>query len=389
MEPFFSNNAENILVQESLVEFKIIKDEKNYLIQIGKSTSSEKLGIKLKNLSSVTNIYHENFFTLEELQKLNIIFFNFNNLDNVISKTKDIFYEKNISLKFENNNVILNVNISKDNNEEKLISLELKQKLFTLGEICQDLCKEVLYLKNKMKEKDKKNANKINELKNEINQLKNEINQLKNGGKDLKINDIEKINKPIVNNEIKVNNNEIKIDSKILIKKQEIDFITNRLKFNGKYKNISYRLLYRKTRDGEQAINFHQKCDGVPKTISIFKTVKGRKFGGYIDKAWSCNGGWIKNDENCFIFSIDLMKIYNPLKGMDKYYCNKSYGPNFSEFGLYNHIVGKNSFVLSVNVKEKDEANKYFSGFNSDYEINGGESKFQLDELEVYQVIFQ
>ena len=69
MEPFLSNNAENKLIQESMVEFKIIKDEKNYLIEIGKSISSEKLGIKLKDLSSVTNIYHENFLVLKNYKK--------------------------------------------------------------------------------------------------------------------------------------------------------------------------------------------------------------------------------------------------------------------------------------------------------------------------------
>jgi hypothetical protein len=387
-----NNILNDKLIEESKIEFKINKKEKEYLIEIGKSCISEKLGIKVIEFSSVSNFYYENFFTLEKLQKINIAFFAFKNIDDIILKAKDIFEEKKISIKYENMNMLLNVSLYKDGNLGETISFELKPKTFTAEEICLNLYKQIIDLKGKMAERDKENKNNINELKNEIKLLKNEINELKKG-KDLnKVDGFEIVNSPNNTSIPKETINEnVTIDSKILIKKQEIVLITNRLRIIDKYKNkqISYRLLYRKSKDGDQAINFHQKCDGVPKTISIFETVKGRKFGGYIDKAWSSNGGWIKNDELCFIFSVDLMKIYNPVNGMDKYYFHKNYGPNFSEFGLYNHIVGKNSFILSVNLKNKDDANKYFSGFNQDFELNGGENKFQIQELEVYQVIFQ
>ena len=387
-----NNNLNDKLIEESKIEFKINKKDKDYLIEIGKSCISEKLGIKIIEFSSVSNIYFENYFTLEKLQKINIAFFSFKNIDEIILKAKDIFEEKKISIKYENKNIFLIVKLYKDGNLGESISFELMPKTFTAEEICLNLYKQIIDLKEKMAEKDKENTNNINELKNEIKLLKNEINELKKG-KDLnKVEGFEVINSPNNSNAPKETKNEnVTIDSKILIKKQEIVLITNRLRVIDQYKNkqISYKLLYRKSRDGDQAINFHQKCDGVPKTISIFETVKGFKFGGYIDKAWSSNGGWIKNDESCFIFSVDLMKIYNPVKGMDKYYFHKNYGPNFSEFGLYNHIVGKNSFILSVNLKNKDDANKYFSGFNKDFELNGGENKFQLQELEVYQVISQ
>lgn len=392
-----NNNLDEKIIEESKIEFKIIKKEKEYLIEIGKASISEKLGIKISELSSLTNIYYENFFSLEELQKINIAFFSFQNINNIISKAKDIFEEKKISMKFEKNNMFLIININKDNKSGDFISLELIQKKYTLEEICINLCKEVSCLKKIISEKDKENNNNINELKNEIQLLKKEINHLKNGKNLLQTDITETLNiqKEQDKNELKlekpINNEIITIDSLILIKQQEIDFITNRIRYIEQYKNkkISYRLLYRKTRDGDQSQIFHKKCDGVPKTISIFKTVKGFIFGGYIDKAWSSIGSWVKNDELCFIFSINLMKIYNPVKGMDKYYYHKNYGPNFSEFGLYNHIVGKNSFLVSVNLKSKDDANKYFTGFNKDFELNGGENKFQIGELEVYQVIFQ
>ena len=119
-----------------------------------------------------------------------------------------------------------------------------------------------------------------------------------------------------------VTNDINKIDSKIITSKEELDFITNRLKQIDyfKNKNLSFELVFRGTRDGRTPKIFHQKCDGTPKTITIIKTVKGLKFGGYIEKEWKNNGGWISNDENCFIFSIDLNKIY--ILGVLSYNCS-------------------------------------------------------------------
>ena len=72
-----------------------------------------------------------------------------------------------------------------------------------------------------------------------------------------------------------------KIDSKIITRKEELDFITNRLKQIWYFKNynISYELVFRGTRDGRTSDIFHQKCDGTPKTITIIKTIKIKRSG--------------------------------------------------------------------------------------------------------------
>ena len=117
--------------------------------------------------------------------------------------------------------------------------------------------------------------------------------------------------------EKKNKNDSNNIDSKIITRKEELDFINNRLKQIDyfKNKNLSYELIFRGTRDGRTSKIFHQKCDGIPKTITLIKTEKGLIFGGYIEKEWKSSGGWIYDDENCFVFSLDLHKIYNPVKG--------------------------------------------------------------------------
>jgi hypothetical protein len=147
-----NNILNDKLIEESKIEFKINKKEKEYLIEIGKSCISEKLGIKVIEFSSVSNFYYENFFTLEKLQKINIAFFSFKNIDDIILKAKDIFEEKKISIKYENMNMLLNVSLYKDGNLGETISFELKPKTFTAEEICLNLYKQIIDLKGKMAE---------------------------------------------------------------------------------------------------------------------------------------------------------------------------------------------------------------------------------------------
>lgn len=369
-------------------DFKIINDRKEFIISIGKSSSLENLGFQLKQSSLDNNFYYQNFYTLEELQNISKCFRVFDNIEEVIPIIIMIFEEKNFSFKFEDNNAILNLKINKIGKGEELISLQLKKTMLSLEEICENLSKEVQILKNKISEQE--TEIKILKEKKEYNELKEEIKLIKeeNEKKDLIINEL--INwKRNQEKQHENNQNIIKetneIDSKI-IKKRELDFISNALTNNILYlnkKSISFKLIFRATRDGHFANNFHQKCDGIPKTITIIKTKKNIIFGGYINNKWNSNDEWIQNDEKCFLFSISLMKIYYPKKGKIKYYFNKGYGPTFSEFGLENNLFEKSA----LNIHTKNDSNCFFSGFIYDYEITGCQKDFQAEEIEVFQVI--
>ena len=165
----------------------------------------------------------------------------------------------------------------------------------------------------------------------------------------------------------------------------EINFIYEQLKKKEyfKYKNISFELIFRATRDGYLAKNLHEKVDGIDNTIIIIKTSKGMKFGGYISYFWSSDDQWVSDDEECFVFSISLKKIYYPVKGNIKYYFYKDYGPNFSVFGIENNLFEK----TSINTQTAKHANCFFSGFTTDYELSGGEKEFQVKELEIFEII--
>ncbi len=50
------------------------------------------------------------------------------------------------------------------------------------------------------------------------------------------------------------------------------------------------RLLYRGSRDGFEANDFHKKCDNQGKTICLIKASNGKVFGGYADMSWKSSG---------------------------------------------------------------------------------------------------
>ncbi len=351
---------------KAIKEIKLIEDNKEYLITIGKSSIFQKLGFRIKESSLQAKKCYENYFSLEELKNLCKYFRIFENLNEVISmiEEEDLFNEKQINLKEVNEKVYLILKINKMGKGEEIIDLELNQKYLTLDEICENLINEINYLKNK----------EIKSLKEEIKYLREENNK-----KNLIIKEIlewkNKMQKGMDNI----------IDSKIIKKEEELNLITNRLKQIESFKNkyITYELIFRATRDGNTPKDFHEKCDGIEKTITLVKTVKGLKFGGYISYKYNNKKGWISDDEDCFIFSINNMKIYNPIKGKKKYLFSQLSGPIFTAFGIKENLFEKST----LNIQTKDNANKYFSEFTSDYEINGGENEFQAEEIEFFKIV--
>ena len=90
---------------------------------------------------------------------------------------------------------------------------------------------------------------------------------------------------------IKIKNNQEtlkQIDSKIIKTKEELTLIDDRIKTNEDIlkKTINYKLLYRGTRDGDKVQIIHSKCDNKKATVTIIKTNKRMRFGGYTEQIW-------------------------------------------------------------------------------------------------------
>jgi hypothetical protein len=68
---------------------------------------------------------------------------------------------------------------------------------------------------------------------------------------------------------------------------------------------VTLSLLYRGSRDGFGAADFHAKCDDKGDTVTIVKSTEGYIFGGYSDQSWKSNGYDCYKSSSCaFLFSI-------------------------------------------------------------------------------------
>ena len=368
---------DNIIKDSILKELIFTKNNNNYSIKLGK-TSEDKILIKIKSLIIIQEIYYQNSFTLEQLKTINKNFRICDNIDEALNYIIEIFASNKYELNFqEKEKIFLILKIPKFGNGEESISIEMKKKFFSVKNSFENLIE------------------KINCLNKEMNNLKNEIKKIKeeNKQKDLIIKELKEWKDNIIKleeekkeKEIKDKENMYNIDSKIINKKEELDLLINKLKQNNKLKDkkFIFKLIYRGTEDGKYSKDFHRKCDGIPMTISIIKTITDYKFGGYAEKPWGINGGSITDDENAFIFSLNKMKIYNSIYGKNKYFFGIAYGPCFFCFYTRNNMFNGSS---NCNVTTKDESNKSFSGFTSDFELNGGEKYFISQEIETFQII--
>ena len=93
-----------------------------------------------------------------------------------------------------------------------------------------------------------------------------------------------------------------------------------------------------------------------------------------------------KIDDEAFLISFDKLKIYDNInKGGWAIYCCKSNPPWFySKQGKYNIRID-NKFFTNVGYTTK-KGDCYQT--TEDYELNGGEEKFTVKELEYFQIIF-
>jgi hypothetical protein len=146
-----------------------------------------------------------------------------------------------------------------------------------------------------------------------------------------------------------------------------------------------WTLLYRGTRDGFDAANFHSKCDDHNNTLTILKA-HGTSyiFGGFTTVTWESSHQF-KADPNAFLFSLtnkdNQPSKMRQIKTDFSIYCNSGYGPTF---GLNDILICNNANTTAGSLSnlgysyqhpQPSQGQSYLAGSNP----------FQLSEIEVYQ----
>ena len=83
-----------------------------------------------------------------------------------------------------------------------------------------------------------------------------------------------------------------------------------------KLRGVVFKKIYSAKEDGDNTSIFHQKCDGIKNVITFFKTIKGAKFGVYVQVGFGLGKGIYIADDEIFLFNINNRKIYNVKKGL-------------------------------------------------------------------------
>ena len=145
-------------------------------------------------------------------------------------------------------------------------------------------------------------------------------------------------------------------------------------------------LLYRGTRDGMSAQEFHNRCNNKGPTISLFKNERGYLFGGYASIDWiSCNN--YRSAPDSFVFTLTNMYDIEPTKFPNtdsrySIYDQSNCGPIFGS-GHDIRICFGYSYSTNFPQSYKDVLGKGYSIFKGDND----NYNFIFKEIEVFKLI--
>ena len=376
---FVENNNNNYSKDlKSCKEFKFLFNNKIYKVKISITSNNQYLNIK-SNEEGNSLYFYENQMSLIELTEFDKIFKTCDNIKDAFENMVKIFnIEHNSIQSIIDNKFILLLNILDLDGKFREKKLELK---YNEDNLVENLWQQI----SELKVKNNNLNNELNEVKSENNNLKENYNSYKN---DI-IQEISKLKESLG----KIENDSIPIDSNIIKNKEEFNFIIERLK---KVKNnedikdltddgeikIDFKLIYRASEDGDEAKDFHSKCDKYKNTLILVETKKKIRFGGFTTQTWEGNE-IDKKDNKAFCFSLNKMKIYNSIKGQAAIFVSPNSGPAFE-----NCIFEIKDKCFECGGMSSDDSNNYYDNQEIKCEINDGEEQFDVYDFEVFEVIF-
>jgi hypothetical protein len=157
----------------------------------------------------------------------------------------------------------------------------------------------------------------------------------------------------------------------------------------GEFQKKRFALLWRGTRDGFHADQFHRRCDGHANTLTVIMDVGGYVFGGFTPLAWDSSSGY-KQDPSLrsFLFSLKSpsgsqhQKFSLPSQ-TNAIYCNSGYGPTFGGgFDIYvvNNSDGNTNSSANLGHTYTNHTGKPATA------VFTGSQHFRAKEIEVFEI---
>ena len=153
---------------------------------------------------------------------------------------------------------------------------------------------------------------------------------------------------------------------------------------------VELRMILNSNIHGDYAKDFHEKTN-YHHLLILIETMEGNRFGGYTSDNFmplsigltSTSVDVQKYDEAAFLFNLDTKKIYEIDK--DKVdialNCDEYYTLSFGEKDL----IIWDYFLTKGGISNFPD---YYGVGSKQFELTGGEEMFQVNSIEVYQVLF-
>lgn len=152
------------------------------------------------------------------------------------------------------------------------------------------------------------------------------------------------------------------------------------------FPKCAFPLVYRASRDGFKARDFHDSCDKVGPTITVIQSTEGYLFGGYSPVSWNSSEIWATHPQ-CFLFTLTNPHAFPatiyPLKPTSKgILCHSGYSAVFgsTDICLFSDSHKNDHSYISFPTSYEDSSGKGCFTFT-------GSQSFSTLDIEVYSVI--
>ena len=363
---------------------------------------NSKLCIKATKKKELLSYLYED--SMENLGKLSAYFQLLKSIEEIKEEIYDLLTEGNYDLVEENSilKIILkpnkriiielilkkiedNINTKFDIIIKRLNDLESEYKTFQIKhkEFEESTKREIDSLKKEngdLKKKLKECEEPINLLKNKITELKDIEDlfqeELKEKKRDKELD--KELKQYLIGDGEEISNIKRYKDYALIVKgiKSQIAYLNN--------ETIKLKLIYKSSKHGYTAKDFHTKCDNKGPTVTVIRTKDNITFGGFTSINWSDKNEEFM-DEKSFLFSFDKNKIYKNKKtqGLNNITCRSNYGPHFDDGIMIRQDFKQENqhYVSSLSISQNR-----WNGFSYEYELNDGNQYFCIDEIEVFRI---
>ena len=309
--------------------------ENNNIYTLKFSVESNSLVIDISEDETLPKIYYSSKYLMSDLINISDSFKLFDSFEKLMTEMKRLCDEKKIQIqKFKD---AVDLVLSLDLNNALEIHLAIPQAKIDSEHVIASLCST------------------INELKKKIKFL--ESNQITK--QDLENN--------LKSKDILLNEEE---------KKMVYDWILENMGIQDK--TVQMTLLYKLSNDGDSATTFHSRCNKKGYTLTLVRTTRGFRCGGFTTQNWTSSGKF-KKDINAFLFSLEYKEYYPSYDGTNAIYDADGYGPTFG--------MGHDLYISSNCCKNNSKCGFPSSYYGTRYRsLSGGVDIFKVNEIEVYKI---